>query len=383
MTLFGLPRAVVILGFVSLLNDMASDMISPLLPIFLTATLGAGPAVVGLIEGVAETTASMLKLWSGRLVDHGSSQKKLAVAGYLVSNTVRPALGAAGSWATVLIIRFTDRIGKGIRTAPRDALISASVDDSSRGRAFGLHRSMDHVGAMIGPLIASVLLAVGFGVNEVFYISIIPGMAAVALLAFGVSEPARVVVKPSAPSPKWRELDGGMRAMILSASGLAFAAVPDAFFVLWLAQSGVAAAWIPVVWMFAHLIKSSVAMPAGKLSDRAGRIPVALFFWTGRAVLAALMPWIGGVWAAICFFLLYAGFVAGSEGPERALIGDRTGDSSRGSAFGMYHMAIGLMALPGAALFGLMWQMAGAEYAFMMSSAVTLVSAVLLRRNAK
>jgi MFS family permease len=383
MTLFGLPRAVVILGFVSLLNDMASDMISPLLPIFLTATLGAGPAVVGLIEGVAETTASLLKLWSGRLVDHGSSQKKLAIAGYLVSNTVRPALGAASSWAVVLLIRFTDRIGKGIRTAPRDALISSAVDDSARGRAFGLHRSMDHVGAMIGPLLASILLAVGFEVSDVFYISIIPGMAAVALLAFGVSEPARVVVKHSNPAPKWGELDGRMRAMILSASGLAFAAVPDAFFVLWLAQSGVTAAWIPVVWTVAHFVKSSVAMPAGKLSDKVGRIPVALFFWTGRAALALLMPWFGGEWTAVCFFLLYAGFVAGSEGPERALIGDRAVESSRGSAFGMYHMMIGLMALPGAALFGLMWQVMGAEYAFMMSSAVTLVSAAFLRISSR
>jgi MFS family permease len=383
MIFSGLPRAVVILGLVSLMNDMASDMIAPLLPIFLTAALGAGPAVVGLIEGVAETTASLLKLWSGRLVDRGASQKKLAVGGYLLSNAIRPTLGAVGSWGFVLLIRFTDRIGKGLRTAPRDALISASVNEDARGRAFGLHRSMDHAGAMIGPIVASALLAVGFGVSEVFYFSVIPGMAAVALLVFGVIEPARTALPPTSPAPKWSELDGRMRAMILSAGGLAFSAVPDAFFALWLAGTGVPVTWIPVAWTAAHLVKSAVAMPAGKLSDRVGRVPVALFFWTARAVVAAIMPWFGGVWMATLFFLLYAGACAGSEGAERALIGDKAGESSRGSAFGMYHMAAGLMALPGAALFGVIWQTAGAQAAFMTSSTVTLVSAWLLRRLAR
>lgn len=229
MIFSGLPRTVVILGCVSLMNDMASDMIAPLLPIFLTATLGAGPAVVGFIEGVAETTASLVKLWSGRLVDRGASQKKLAVCGYLVSNTIRPALGAVGSWGAVLLIRFTDRVGKGLRTAPRDALISASVDERARGRAFGLHRSMDHAGAMIGPIVASVLLAVGFGVNEVFYFSVIPGMAAVVLLAFGVNEPAHTAPANPSPPPKWSQMDGRMRAMIFSAGGLRSPLFPTLF----------------------------------------------------------------------------------------------------------------------------------------------------------
>jgi MFS family permease len=384
MIFSGLPRTVVILGLVSLMNDMASDMIAPLLPIFLTAALGAGPAVVGLIEGVAETTASLLKLWSGRLVDRGASQKKLAVGGYLLSNAIRPTLGAVGSWGAVLLIRFTDRVGKGLRTAPRDALISASVDEGARGRAFGLHRSMDHAGAMIGPIAASALLAVGFGVNEVFYFSVIPGMAAVALLAFGVNEPSYTAPAiPSMPPPKWSDMDGRMRAMILSAGGLAFSAVPDAFFALWLSVSGVPLAWIPVAWTAAHLVKSAVAMPAGKLSDSAGRVPVALFSWTARAVVAAIMPWFGGAWMATLFFLLYAGASAGSEGAERALIGDKAGESSRGSAFGMYHMVAGLLALPGAALFGAVWQVFGAQAAFMMSSAVTLVSALLMRRETR
>jgi MFS family permease len=383
MIFSGLPRNVVILGCVSLMNDMASDMIAPLLPIFLTAALGAGPAVVGLIEGVAESTASLLKLWSGRLVDRGVSQKKLALGGYLLSNAIRPTLGAVGSWGAVLLIRFTDRVGKGLRTAPRDALISASVDERARGRAFGLHRSMDHAGAMIGPIVASALLAVGFGVHEVFYFSIIPGMAAVALLAFAVKEPAHTAPVISSPPPKWRDMDGRMRAMILSAGGLAFSAVPDAFFALWLSVSGVPVAWIPVAWTAAHLVKSAVAMPAGKLSDSVGRVPVALFSWTARAVVAAIMPWFTGVWMATLFFLLYATASAGSEGAERALIGDKAGESSRGSAFGMYHMVAGLLALPGAALFGVVWQVFGAQAAFMMSSAATLVSALLLRREAR
>ncbi|MEA1890842.1 MAG: MFS transporter, partial [Pseudomonadota bacterium] len=166
-----LPRTVIVLGFVSLLNDTASEMITPLLPLFLTATLGAGPAVVGLVEGVAEAAASILKLVSGWLADRGWSRKKLVIGGYVVSNVARPFIGLALSWTWVLVLRFLDRVGKGLRTAPRDAVIAASVDTSVRGRAFGFHRAMDHTGAMLGPLIAFMLLYWGTAIRDVFLLS--------------------------------------------------------------------------------------------------------------------------------------------------------------------------------------------------------------------
>ena len=174
-----LPRTVIILGLVSLLNDAASEMIAPLLPIFLTATLGAGPIVVGLIEGVAEATSSLLKLVSGWLADRGWSSKRLVVGGYTVSNLTRPLIGLAFTWSWVLILRFSDRIGKGLRTAPRDAMIASAVDENVRGRAFGFHRAMDHAGAIAGPVIATLLLAYAFkDYRTVFALAFLPAVAA-------------------------------------------------------------------------------------------------------------------------------------------------------------------------------------------------------------
>ncbi len=185
-----LPRTVVILGLVSLLNDAASEMITPLLPIFLTATLGAGPAIVGLVEGLAEATASILKLVSGRLADRGVPAKSLVVGGYTLSNAMRPLIGLATGWGAVLALRFLDRVGKGIRSAPRDALIAAAAGPEQRGRAFGFHRSMDHAGSVIGPLLAFALLAAHADLKHVFLASALPGALVILLLVFGLPAPA-------------------------------------------------------------------------------------------------------------------------------------------------------------------------------------------------
>ena len=181
-----LPRTVIVLGLVSLLNDASSEMITPLMPIFLTATLGAGPAIVGLVEGLAEATSSVLKLVSGRLADRGVDAKSLVLGGYGVSNATRPLIGLAAAWGTVLLLRFLDRVGKGLRTAPRDALIAGATEAHQRGRAFGFHRSMDHAGAVIGPLIAFALLAAHVELKNVFLASLVPGTLVLVLLAFGL-----------------------------------------------------------------------------------------------------------------------------------------------------------------------------------------------------
>ena len=203
-----LPRAVVVFGLVSFLNDAASDMLAPILPLFLTAVLGAGPAVVGLIEGLAETTASLLKLWSGRLADRGVSPKALVVSGYGLSNLVRPLIGLAFAWGWVLLLRFLDRVGKGLRTAPRDALISVAVEPAVRGRAFGFHRAMDHGGAMLGPLVAFLLLEAGMEMRTLFLVSVVPGVLLMLLLIRGVEDPPRTVRIESPPRLRWREQIG-------------------------------------------------------------------------------------------------------------------------------------------------------------------------------
>ena len=373
-----LPRTVVVLGLVSLLNDAASEMITPLLPIFLTAALGAGPAIVGLVEGLAEATASVLKLISGRLADRGVPAKRLVIGGYALSNGTRPLIGLATGWTAVLLFRFLDRVGKGLRTAPRDALIAAAAGPEQRGRAFGFHRSMDHAGAVIGPLLAFGLLAAHARLEHVFLASAIPGVLVIALLVFGLpAAPAAAPVTPQRFS--WRALHGRLRAIILAAGLLALASVPEVFVVLWATQSGMAVTWVPLVWAAASLAKMLIAMPAGILSDRLGRVPMLLGGWSARVavllLLAFAQPGALGVWV---LFIAYAATLAVTEPAERALIGDHAAAGERGTAFGLYHLTSGLLVLPGALLLGGLWQAFGSATAFSAAAAVTAVAASVM-----
>lgn len=371
------PRTVLLLGTVSLFNDVASDMIMPLLPVFLSVTLGAGPAAIGLIEGLAEAAVSLLKLWAGRLGDAGVGHKRLAVLGYSISNLLRPLLGLATGWGTALLLRVGDRVGKGLRTAPRDTLLAASVDIQLRGRAFGLHRSMDHTGATIGPLLASALLAVGLDMRQVFLVSALPGTLAVLLLGFGLRAGAPGPRRRPAPL-RWSHLHPRLRALVVAAGALALVAVPDAFLILWLAHAGIGLVWIPLLWALAHAARALVALPMGRWSDRAGRVPVLLLGWGARAAVLFAVPWVTGALGVVATFAAYAAATASTEGAERALIGDAADPSAKGSAFGLYHMVVGILALPGALWFGEVWQHWGMDRAFTLSAAFTLVAASVL-----
>ncbi len=375
---FKLPRTVLVLGMVSFFNDIASEMITPLLPLFLTVSLGAGPAAIGLIEGVAEATASLLKLASGRMADRRRNHKKLVLGGYGISNIARPFIGLAGSWGGVLVLRFMDRIGKGVRTSPRDALISGAVDDKIRGRAFGFHRAMDHAGAMIGPLAAFGLLHFGVGLRDVFLISVIPGVALMILLARYLPADRPVADAPAA-ALSWRGLDRRLRALVMAAGGLAFATMPEAFLVLWVNKMGVTVLWVPLLWALAHAFRSVVAGAGGMLSDRWGRIPVVVVGWGSRVVLLAALALVPvSTTGAGALFLAYAGATASTEGAERALIGDAAGAEARGTAFGVYHMLYGILALPGALLFGILWEHLGMAVSLLTSGALTAVAALML-----
>lgn len=372
-----LPRTVIVLGVVSLLNDSASEMITPLLPIFLTSVLGSGPAVVGLVEGMAESTAGVLKLISGRLADRGIDPKLLVTLGYGASNLARPLIGVALIWPTVLVLRFVDRIGKGIRTAPRDAMIAGVTVSGRRGAAFGFHRSMDHAGAVIGPLFAFALLESSVSLTKVFYYSAIPGALVVMLLILGVPSRAPLETVSAPSSLKWSALDARLKAMIVSAGALALSAVPEAFVVLWARNAGLAVSRIPLLWALASLAKMCIAMPAGILSDRIGRLPV----WTAalglRVATLLSLAFIEAkgqlVWI---LFLTYAISLALAEPVERSIIGDRAASDLRGTAFGLYHLASGLLALPGAFAFGLIWEYASASAAFQTAAAITVVAAL-------
>ena len=375
-----LPRTVIVLGFVSLFNDAASEMITPLLPLFLTMTLGAGPMVVGLIEGTAEATASILKLVSGRLADMGWRHKKLVVGGYTLSNIARPLIGLAFSWAWVLALRFLDRVGKGLRTAPRDALIAGAVESHRRGRAFGFHRAMDHGGAVIGPLVAFVFLAFNMDLRNVFLLSVIPGIMLLVLLAVSLP-PTAPVVPASEPVTRmrWGALDVRLRGLIISAAGLSMAAVPEAFLVLWVRAEGIAIVWVPLLWSAAHVAKALAAMPGGSLSDRLGRMPVLLTGW-GMRILMLMLIVVTAAYppVVVILFIAYAATVAWTEGAERALIGDFAPPAQKATAFGLYHVATGLMALPGALLFGALWQWFGMAAAFATAAVLSTISATAL-----
>ena len=373
-----LPRTVVILGLVSLLNDAASEMITPLLPIFLTATLGAGPAIVGLVEGLAEATARILKLVSGRLADRGVPAKSLVVGGYTLSNAMRPLIGLATGWGAVLGLRFLDRVGKGIRSAPRDALIAAAAGPEQRGRAFGFHRSMDHAGSVVGPLLAFALLAAHADLKHVFLASALPGVLVILLLVFGLPRD-RVQAVPTPPRFAWGDLHGRLKAMIIAAGLLALACVPEVFVVLWATQAGLEIVWVPLVWAAASLAKMLIAMPAGILSDRVGRVPLLLGGWALRVLVLLLLAFANptgiGVWV---LFMAYSATLAVTEPAERSVIGDHAAPEERGTAFGLYHLASGLLVLPGAVIFGLIWQRFGSTSAFIASAVVTAAAALLM-----
>ena len=375
-----LPRTVVIFGLVSFLNDAASEMITPLLPIFLTVTLGAGPAVVGLVEGVAEATASLLKLVSGRLADRGWNPQGLVMGGYSVSNAARPLIGLAFGWWWVLLLRFLDRVGKGVRTSPRDALIAASTDSAIRGKAFGFHRALDHAGAVVGPLLAFGLLRWGIELQHVFLISILPGILVILLLIFGLPSVTHAQVPRTEVSTlSWRGLDSQLRALIIATGGLALATTPEVFLVLWATTHGLKIVWIPLLWAAASAVKMLVAMPGGYMSDRYGRLPILLVGWGLRIlILICLGLMASSEWLIWALFLAYAGSLAFTEGAERALIGDYAPAGQKATAFGLYHMVSGLLLLPGAVLFGTLWQWIGESIAFFTAAGLTVISLIIL-----
>jgi MFS family permease len=378
----GERRIVRALGWVSFLTDVASDMVYPLLPGFLTRTLKAGPAALGIIEGVAEATSAAAKVVSGRLSDRSKRRKPLVVFGYALAAAARPLVAAAQSWAAVLAIRFADRIGKGVRSSPRDALLADIVPPQRRGRAYGLQRAMDNAGAVVGPLLAALLLKfVVSDVRTVFLLSVIPGGLALVVLALFVREPARSVsdaVHIKAP-PSREALPGRFWRFVAVFSLFALANSTDAFLLLRAGDAGVPAWQIPLLWAAFHAAKAAAGVPGGAMADRLGRIPTITAGWIVYAAAYAGFALANGPAAAWSLFLLYALFYALTEGPERALIADLVPERLRGRAFGAFHAAVGLAALPGSVIFGLLWKSFGHAAAFFTGAALALAAAVLLR----
>ncbi len=370
---------VIALGLVSLLTDLSAHMIYPLLPVFLTVTLGAGPAALGIIEGVAEATASLLKLFSGVWSDRIGRKKPLVLAGYLLSSVARPLVGFASAWGHVLAVRFSDRIGKGVRSSPRDALIAASVPAEDRGRAFGLQRAMDHMGAVLGPVAAFLLLAgAGLSYRTVFFLAAIPGAAAVAALIFLVRDPGMQATRNGKIFPLARNIPPDFRRYLLIVSLFTLGNASDAFLILRAVDSGVPAAWVPLLWGAFHVVKSSFSTHLGILSDRWGRKQLIVAGWTVYAATYALWGFVEGPFWMVALFLVYGLYSAATEGAELALVADFVPAEMRGTAFGWFHLAVGLSALPASVLFGALWTAYGAQAAFGVSAGLAVAASVLL-----
>jgi len=379
-----LGRNVLVLAAVSLLTDASSEIIYPLLPIFLTTVLGTSAAAVGAIEGAAETTAALLKLASGWWSDRARRRKPLVVAGYALASLARPLVAIAQSAGQVLAIRLTDRVGKGIRGSPRDALIAESVDPAIRGRAFGFHRAADHAGAVIGPLIAFALLRwEQLPLRTVFLFAALPGVLSVIVLVLGVRETPRDArastgtKKAGVPS-----LDAslGRAFWTFLASVLLFTLgnSTDAFLILRANQLGVPVSLIPILWAALHVVKSAASVPGGSLSDRFGRKPLILAGW---AVYAAVYVGFGRAtetWHAWALFLAYGTFFGLTEGTQAALIADLVGQARRGTAYGWYYLAVGIGALPASVLFGLVWDRVSPRAAFDLGAGLAVAAAVVL-----
>jgi MFS family permease len=374
-----LPETVVALGVVSLLNDAASEMIYPLLPAFI-ATLGGGPEALGIIEGVADATAALLKMISGVIADRAGRLKALALGGYTLANALRPLIALATSWWHVLAVRWGDRIGKGIRTTPRDALLASATPKEQLGRAFGFHRAMDNAGAFIGSGIAALLLWQNVPMARIFAWTAIPGGLAVLLLAFWVKDaPSKISARVEiglAPSRPYRQLLVAIVVFTLGNSS-------DAF-LLWRARElGVPLVFAPLLWLVLNASKSATSTWGGALSDRFGRRPPILAGWAVYAAVYAGFAFANAPWHAWALFAVYGLYFGLTEGAEKAFIVDLVAPEWRGRALGAYHAAVGLAALPASAAFGAVYKFAGPHVAFSIGAGLAACAALVLPRHVR
>lgn len=365
-----ISRTVLVLGVASFLTDVSSEMIFPLLPAFLAVVLGAGPAILGLIEGLAEATSSILKVASGWWTDSSARRKAPILFGYSISGLAKPLMGLATSWWLVLLLRFSDRVGKGIRTSPRDALIADVTEERHRGAAYGFHRAMDHAGAVVGPLVAMALLRFGgMETQTVFVMAGIPAFLVVMVLALGLKELPRDPLAPPRSAMNFREGWGllGRDFKVLLSALLVFMLgnASDAFLLMRLHQVGVPTEWVALLWSLHHVVKSASTYAAGRLTDVWGPRRMILAGWVLYAVVYVLFGFLDSVPALVVTFLVYGAHFGLTEPSEKAWVASLVPAHLRGTAFGFYHGVIGLGALPASLLFGLLWEGFGAEVAFL------------------
>jgi MFS family permease len=384
-----LPRPVWLLGWVSFFTDTASEMVYPLMPLFLTRVLGAGAMSLGVIEGVAEAANSVLKIISGRLADRWGTPKPIVLAGYGLSSLVRPFIALASNWIQVLGLRFTDRLGKGIRSSPRDVMLNAYADASNRGRIFGFHRAMDHAGAVTGPLLASAFLYFYPGeYRTLFALTIIPGLIVIALIlrlpttrreraAPGIDQQGNPSSEAPSGDSETRLTPTFYRAMaviLLFSLGNA----SDSFLLLRFADVGITPFWIPLIWSAIHVVKMLSSLLGGNWSDRLGRRNVIGMGWLVYAAVYAAFGVTESAALLVIVFLIYGLYFGLTEGVEKAWVADLAPAGAPGNAFGIYNALIGVGALVASLLFGFIWTRVSPPAAFFTGAGFALVATALL-----
>ena len=374
----------------SLATDAATEAIYPLLPFFLTHVLGAGPVSLGLVEGAADAVNSALKVASGRIADRSRAKRPLVLFGYGLSSAVRPMMALAQSWAHVFAIRIVDRIGKGVRGAPRDAMLAGWATPATRGQVYGFHRAMDHAGAIIGPLAATLFLYFNPGeYRTLFALTIVPGAIAVVLIFFvkedGVGPEARAagvarVAEPVASDSRQRSnaLPSEFTRFMLVLTLFTLGNSTDAFLILRLTESAGGVEYVPLMWAALHVVKATVSVYGGAWSDRVGRRAVIATGWIIYAVVYAGFAVSTSIGPLLVLFLAYGCYFGFAEGAEKALVADLAPAARRGFAFGLYNAVLGLGALGASVIFGALWAVFGPAAAFATGAIIALVSTGLL-----
>jgi MFS family permease len=390
---FGLTRPIWMLGWVSFFTDMASEMIYPLLPLFLTQVLQAGAMSLGVIEGAAEAANSALKVLSGWLTDRWRSPKTLVLAGYGLASAARPLIGIATAWPQVLAIRFSDRLGKGIRGAPRDAMLADMARADARGRVFSFHRAMDHAGAVTGPLIASAFLYFRpADYRTLFLLTIIPGIIVILFILRlpdrgNPAEPGRTPQNPAEPRTPQNPVEPrrtpwnlgapfyhAMSVILLFSLGNA----SDAFLLLRLSDLGTPSFWIPLLWSALHVVKVGSSLAGGALSDRFGRRSMIALGWLWYAAIYAGFGFVDSKLTIIAIFLAYGVYFGFTEGNEKAWVADMAPAHARGTAFGVYNAVLGVGTLAASLVFGWIWTHVSPHAAFLTGGGLALLASVLL-----
>lgn len=373
-SIFSLPGTVWLLGAVSFFNDSASELVYAVLPLYIAAL--AGPGALGIIEGVAEATGSLFKLFSGVLSDRTNSGKGLVVGGYGLAAIAKPLIALVSSWPLILVLRFFDRVGKGLRTSPRDAMLALSVDKENRGLAFGFHRSMDNAGAVLGPILASLLLANHMPIRQVILFSGALGILVVLLTLF-LEEPQRI--QQSEFGWKLEGFPPSFKRYLLVLALFTLGNSSNMFLLLRAKSLGLPDFQVPLLWALTSFSAMIFSTPFSALSDRLGRSTLIMSGWTVYGIFYLIMGFDGNTFMLWPLFAFYGLFMAATEGAEKAYVADFSPPERLGTAYGWFNLVTGFMLLPASLLFGSLWQILGFRPAFAFAAICSLLASLLLK----